>query len=89
MGEAQGVEKEVINNCIRSYLKEVDITHLDAIICLVQSHNILLDAIDKKIGKIETIQIMKTITGDDSEILVLACNLSLHISELVEKIRRR
>lgn len=86
MTEDSGVEKEVIDNCIRSFLKEMDITHLDAIIALVQSHNLILDSVEKCVGKSKTIEIMRSIKNDD-EVLLLACNLSLQISDLIEQVK--
>lgn len=81
------VAREIIENCVRSFLKENEVTHLDAIISLVQTHNKLMSMLEKKLGKNGLISELKRLDDEDTMNLSLAMHLSLNINDMIERIQ--
>lgn len=81
------VAKEIIENCVRAFLKENEISHLDAIIALVQTHNNLLSIMHKRMGKNALVKVLRDFNPHQQDALSLTMHLSININDFVQRIR--
>jgi hypothetical protein len=82
-------QRSEISNFLRGFLKENDIPTLDVIILFIQSHNILMEIINKNIGTDGLIDNIVSLHEDQKNYLAFAAHLCMEVSEFSKNIGKK
>lgn len=83
------LDREILENFVRAFLKENDISHLDGLIMAMQAINSLVTCLRREFGMEKLISVLDAADENQSDTMRFVAYMNIKIAEDIENLREK
>lgn len=83
------LDQEILENFVRSLLKENNISHLDALIMSMQAINALVSCLKREFGQEKLMEVLDAADEKESQAMQFVAFMNIKLSEEISKIQEK